>query len=634
MEVLAGRPPRAWIAALACLLTVAAICSAAPRAAAAPSNDDFANAAALHGLPTEGTGSNVGATLEVGEPSHRGYGGQHSIWFKWTAPADAGVTLSGSNCAPPFTDPSGPPQVMAIYVGSSVDALVEVAGGNEPFRVTAGQIYWIAVDTIYGPPDPAICVRLLAGPSNDDFRQATRLEGFPASANQTIPNVATFYRDGGSTREADEPFHAGDTVGGSVWYRWTATEDRTVRLRACALKGVLAVYTGDRLDALTNVATRRATERGCGPIPGASVELRGVSGQTYQIAIASLGSPESPPSLNLTLGSQVAVVNIRGTAFFSYVAFPGEVDALDLRLVGAGRERAFLLRASGVPAAPGCSVTTNPGELRCSVPGRAAPMLDVNLGDQADTADIRLSALGTQSFDTALVGRVVGGEGNDKLTSSAGGRGRLVTRPEIGLGWQPGRLRLFGGPGADRLRGGDGVDHLDGGPGPGDINPGVGRDHVDGGLGEDRVRTNDGSIDTVSCRAGLDRATLDGIDLPRECEKRVLTGPPRAVATGAVAANDYGDGADRLLIFVACPVDARTGCQGRITLAVPGGRTISRGVNLARGRTVALKFFRVDLNRVIRRGVGVSVRTRRRTGETVEFAERLPVPDARYATSE
>jgi hypothetical protein len=85
---------------------------------------------------------------------------------------------------------------------------------------------------------------------------------------------------------------------------------------------------------------------------------------------------------------------------------------------------------------------------------------------------------------------------------------------------------------------------------------------------------------------------------------------------------------------VACPVDARTGCQGRITLAVPGGRTVSRGVNLARGRTVALKFFRVDLNRVIRRGVGVSVRTRRRTGETVEFAERLPVPDARYATSE
>jgi hypothetical protein len=629
MAVLGRRQSRARTDALAGLLTVAVILLLSPSAGAAPPNDDFANAVTLDGLPAEGTGSNAGATREVGEPNHNGYGGQQSIWFKWTAPTDAGVTLSGSNCAPPFEDPVGVQQVMAVYVGSSVDGLVRVAGQNEPFRATAGQVYWIAVDTPPDrPPDFQICVRLLTGPPNDDFGRATPLEGFPVSAKQMIPNVVTFYRNGGATREADEPFHGGGMAGGSVWYRWTATEGRSVQIRVCALIGALAIYTGDRIDALTNVATRRTTKRGCGSQPGASVGLNAVSGQTYQIAIASAGSVESPPSFQLMLGDQVAVVNVRGTSFFSYTAFPGEIDSLELRLVGAGRARAFRLRASGVPAAPGCFATATLGELRCPVPGRAAPVVDVNLGDRADTADIRLLGPIAPSFDTALVGQVLGGDGNDTLTGSVGGRGRLVTMEEVSLFGHPGRLRLFGGRGADRLRGGDGVDHLDGGAGPDDMDPGAGRDHIDGGVGDDRIRTTDGSIDTIACRGGRDRAWLDGIDLPQGCEARALAAPPRAVATGAAAFNDEAY-RDRLVIFVACPIDVRSGCRAQLRLAVPGRRTTVRPVNLAPGRTGVARFVGVDIDRLPRRGVAATVTTRRRSGETLRYTERLPVADNR-----
>ena len=85
--------------------------------------------------------SNVGAAKQSGEPDHAGNPGGHSLWWKWTAPADgaAVLTTNGSSFRP----------LVAVYQGASVSALTPVAAsttGGLSFNATSGATYYFAVD--------------------------------------------------------------------------------------------------------------------------------------------------------------------------------------------------------------------------------------------------------------------------------------------------------------------------------------------------------------------------------------------------------------------------------------------------------------------------------------------------------
>ncbi|NDC80968.1 MAG: hypothetical protein EB090_06870, partial [Verrucomicrobia bacterium] len=115
-------------------------------------NDAFASAIACAGTSFTVTGSNVGATKEVGEPSHAGQSGGKSVWWTWTAPASGKLTLAtaGSNFD----------TLLAVYTGDVVSALRGVASNDDvsrtdrtskvSFSVTAGTKYRIAVDGYQG----------------------------------------------------------------------------------------------------------------------------------------------------------------------------------------------------------------------------------------------------------------------------------------------------------------------------------------------------------------------------------------------------------------------------------------------------------------------------------------------------
>ena len=77
-------------------LTVAPRLVGDAEAAPPPANDNFAAAQVL--APTGGTLTldSAGATKEVGEPDHAGDAGGASVWFKWTAPATANVSIDTS----------------------------------------------------------------------------------------------------------------------------------------------------------------------------------------------------------------------------------------------------------------------------------------------------------------------------------------------------------------------------------------------------------------------------------------------------------------------------------------------------------------------------------------------------------
>jgi hypothetical protein len=126
--------------------------------AQAPANDNFANAFAISGVSGTTNGSNVGATVEAGEPNLLGVAVGESVWYKWTAPADGAYTFT--------TAGSSFDSLLGIYTGSALDALalviegydiLSIPGGfSQPasFKAAGGTAYYVQVDGYaFGLPD-------------------------------------------------------------------------------------------------------------------------------------------------------------------------------------------------------------------------------------------------------------------------------------------------------------------------------------------------------------------------------------------------------------------------------------------------------------------------------------------------
>lgn len=88
-----------------------------------PANDNFADAQVVAGTSGTVTGTNVNATLEVGEPAAYRGGGAHTIWYQWTAPSAAEMAFD--------TIGTGFDTVLDVFTGSSVGALTRIAGDDD-----------------------------------------------------------------------------------------------------------------------------------------------------------------------------------------------------------------------------------------------------------------------------------------------------------------------------------------------------------------------------------------------------------------------------------------------------------------------------------------------------------------------
>ena len=115
-----------------------------------PQNDAFADAKVITGNHISGT--NVGASREVGEPDHLPNDGQsvgeRSVWYRWTALATGQATID--TCTKDFDT------VLGVYTGDAPGSLSQVAsnddscgepgtGSKVTFGVQAGTTYRIAV---------------------------------------------------------------------------------------------------------------------------------------------------------------------------------------------------------------------------------------------------------------------------------------------------------------------------------------------------------------------------------------------------------------------------------------------------------------------------------------------------------
>ena len=98
------------------------LCAAASQAAAPP-NDNFTNASVINGPAGTKNGSNIGATMEPGEPVCAGVGGGKTIWYQWTAPFTGTILFK--------TEGSAFDTCLAVYTGTNVANLILVAQNDD-----------------------------------------------------------------------------------------------------------------------------------------------------------------------------------------------------------------------------------------------------------------------------------------------------------------------------------------------------------------------------------------------------------------------------------------------------------------------------------------------------------------------
>ena len=123
-------------------------------------NDDFEDAAVLSGKSGSASSSNTNATHQVGEPFLHDIGAwdfrTNTLWWAWTAPMDGVVQFNTEGSVPGWDPDDEFDSVMAVYTGSSLSSLTEVAfnddinsasnvASSNQFAVVAGTTYRIQV---------------------------------------------------------------------------------------------------------------------------------------------------------------------------------------------------------------------------------------------------------------------------------------------------------------------------------------------------------------------------------------------------------------------------------------------------------------------------------------------------------
>jgi hypothetical protein len=228
-----------------------------------PPNDNFENAEPISGASGRILGTNVEATMELGEEDQDcAWGGRptaESVWYRWIAPDDGLWVFTTDGVVEGESYPFD--AVLTVYHRESLDTLVAVACNDDvfsedavfrfaslTFSAEAGKQYWFVVGgsgTKTGP----FWLNWAPSPTNDAFAHATAMGG--STGNITGANIGASVEDG-------EP-DAGDwgtskfLLDRTIWYKWTAPSDGrwTFDTFGSTFNTAVGVYTGQFLGGLT-----------------------------------------------------------------------------------------------------------------------------------------------------------------------------------------------------------------------------------------------------------------------------------------------------------------------------------------------------------------------------------------------
>jgi hypothetical protein len=299
---------------------------AAPVAAAAPDNDNLANATAVTTLPFDAYPDVSQATLEAGEAigCDSGYGMDQSVWYSWTAPQDGTLRVQidgswGGQTAAVF-GPLDPLPTDVLSVGP-VRWCVYDPGPDYALNesVQSGETYLFQLTTVSAwGVSPHLGINLLVPPANDNKAQATVISGLPFTDTVDL-SVATV--------ESGENL-CGNSVDRTAWHRYTPSADSTMEVGLSRDQGSVsgALYGPDGQPATTTVGAP-----GCFSSDGGPTRFLLKGGVTYDLqvgdSIYSNGSepvhvsiqPGPPPfSASLVVNPNGTVKRVGGVAYVSF----------------------------------------------------------------------------------------------------------------------------------------------------------------------------------------------------------------------------------------------------------------------------------------------------------------------------
>ncbi|WP_439380826.1 hypothetical protein [Amycolatopsis lexingtonensis] len=260
---------RPFIAGLAAV--TAALLAPGVAHAAAPSNDDFGAATAVTALPFTASQESGEATKAPDDPVPCGTVITWSVWYDYTATADAlvRVTPASGTAARPF---------VAVYTGDR-GALTPVPGacaawgnpGSATFHATAGTTYHVLLAQQFNQGDLTVGFGVVPPAPNDDFADGVAV----AVPGRYAGDLTVASAEPGEVRPSCDP-----AAERSVWFRFTPDRTRPVSVQALAEWGPgITVYRGTAPDALSEVDCVASGDR-------RPAVFSGVAGETYQIRVA------------------------------------------------------------------------------------------------------------------------------------------------------------------------------------------------------------------------------------------------------------------------------------------------------------------------------------------------------------
>ena len=310
---------------------------------------------------------------------------------------------------------------------------------------------------------------LAAPPANDLFAARTVISGLMGQVNGT--NVE-------ATNETGEPDHAGVSGGqafsASVWYDWTAPTSGGASFNACqnpAYDTVLAVYTGDDVGALTEVASN---DDACSF--QSVVGFAAVAGTSYKIAVDGFFGDQGTFTLTWRQCS------IEGTSGNDNLVGTNDDDVI---CAGGGDDTISGRRGNDTILGEDGNDLAQPGGGNDHFDGGNGTD-EINYNEAAPTAGATIH-LGTQTASAP-------GAGSDTLVSVENATGSRFDDTITGSG---GNNVISAREGNDRVNGKGGNDTIDGKAGNDTLGGENGNDTVIGGAGDDSLNGNAGA-DTVN----------------------------------------------------------------------------------------------------------------------------------------
>ena len=395
-----------------------------------------------------------------------------------------------------------------------------------------------------------------ASPANDAFSSPANVTSGGGPHNGT--NV-------GATKEPDEPDHAGNVGGASVWFSWNVPTAGTweISTEGSTFDTLLAVYAGDSLESLAEIASN---DDAGGGSTTSRVIVDADAGSSFRIAIDGFNGAQGDYRIITTMSGASApdttITSAPSSSSSVTATFEFESDVASALFLcsldgSAPTACASPHRYSDLQPGPHVfEVAAESDGVRDPTPARWE--WTVNDGGPLDDCDI----LGTSMSDTL--------------------RGSDTAETICGLG---GDDLVIGGGGDDTLRGGPGDDALAGGAGNDEISGDAGNDLADYSASPRRVvaRLSDGTV------------TGDGSDHLVGVED--LAGSPHAdTLVGNDAANGLRGLGGRDDLRGGPGSDVLDGGEGDDTLlAGPGNDRVNGGLGVDHLRFVGARGVDVDL---------------------------------------